>query len=115
MIVDENSFITKAMGSYNNIQCVALDEFKEDLYRINTVRKCLARYNEGEELNIRLVLNQLVILFNVFGQTAFDLLKYKIDSGYHPMLFAFLVQLNRLPEEEMIMLDQRIVAELRNL
>ena len=115
MIHDENSFITAAMKSYSNVQCIAFDEFKEDLYRINTIRKCLARYVEGEELNIRLVLNQLVIMFNVFGATAFDLLKYKIDSSYYPILFAFLVQINRLPEKEMIMLDQIVVQQLRQI
>ncbi len=115
MICDEGTFLSVAMKSYSNHQAVALDEFKEDLYRINTIRKCLVRYTEGEEINIRLVLNQLVILFNVFGAEAFELLRYKIDKIHYPMLFAFLVQLNRLPEIEMIMLDQRIVAELRKI
>lgn len=115
MIHDEHTFIATAMANYSNVQCVALDEFKEDLYRINTIRKCLARYVEGEELNVRLVLNQLVIMFNVFGSTAFDLLKYKIDSVHYPILFAFLVQLNRLPDSEAIMLDQMVVQQLRQI
>lgn len=115
MIHDEASFISAAMGSYSNLQCVSIEEFKEDLYRINTIRKCMVRYVEGEELNVRLVLNQLVILFNVFGSVAFDLLKYKIDSSHFPVLFAFLVQLNRLPEEEAIMLDQIVVQQLRQI
>lgn len=103
------------MRAYSNHQCVALDEFKEDLYRINTIRKCFVRYNNGEELNVRLILNQLVIMFNVFGSTAFDLLKFKIDEVHYPILFAFLVQINRLPENEMIMLDQMVVQQLRQI
>jgi len=115
MIHDENSFLTSAMHGYENIQAIAFDEFKEDLNRINTIKKCITRYQDGEELNVRLVLNNFMILFNVFGDVTFDLLKYKLDPLHRPVAYAFLVQLNRLPDKEMIMLDPSVVEQLRSL
>jgi hypothetical protein len=112
MIRNDNDFMAMSMKSYENIQCVSLEEFKEDLYRITTIRKCITKYLDGDELNVRLMLNQFVILFNVFGEFAFDMLKY--ESQY-PIAFAFLVQINRLPESEMILLNQTVVQQLREL
>ena len=115
MIGSENEFVTKALHSYENNQCVSLDEFKEDLNRITTIRKCIIKYTDDHEINVRLVLNHFIVLFNVFGNTAFELVKYKIDKIHYPIAFAFLVKINRLPAEEMILLDQVIVKHLREI
>lgn len=115
-IESDNEFMDRAMKAYENIQCISLDEFKKDLYRIITIRKCLIKYKEDtNELNLRLLLNQFIILFNVFGHTSFYLLKYKIPSEYYPIAWAFLVKLNYLPEDEYIMLDADVVTQLRTI
>lgn len=101
------------MHSYENTQCVSFDEFKDDLYRLITIKKCITKYLDGDELNVRLLLNQFIVLFNVFGATAFDMIKYKLQPNQYPVAFAFLVQLNQLPLNEMILLDQTVVQQLR--
>lgn len=106
-------FIQTAMHHYENVQCVSLDEFNDDLGRITTIKKSITRYINGEDMNTRLVLNQFIILFNVFGSKAFDLIKYRLDESYYPIAFAFLVAIDRLPLEESILLDQVIVQKLR--
>lgn len=115
MIKDENSYVTAALHSYDNMSCITLEEFKEDLNRVTTIRKCITKYIEDGEINVRLVLNHYIVLFNVFGATAFDLLDYKIDESYRPIAFAFLVKINRLPAGHEIMLDQIIVTQLREI
>lgn len=115
MIRDDNDYLTKAMHVYENRQAIALDEFKEDLFRIITIKKCITKYQAGDELNVRLLLNNFIILFNVFGPTAFDLIKYKLEEVHYPVAWVFLVLLNRLPEEEIIMLDQAVVEKLRKI
>lgn len=115
MIRDDNSYVLTAMHSYENRQCIALDEFKEDLFRIITIKKCITKYQQGEELNVRLLLNNFIILFNVFGSTAFDLLQYKLEPVQYPVAWAFLVKIDRLPEEHSIMLDQIVVQKLREI
>lgn len=115
MIRDDNDYLIKAMHVYENRAAISFDEFKEDLYRIITIRKFITKYQAGEEINVRGMLNNFVVLFNVFGSGAFDLIKYKLPKSQYPVAFAFLVQLNRLPESEMILLDQVIVQKLREL
>ena len=103
------------MHSYDNNQCISFDEFKDDIYRIITIKKCITKYLDGDELNVRLILNQFIILFNVFGDVAFDLVKYKLIESHYPVAFAFLVKINRLPADEMIMLDQFVIEKLREI
>jgi len=105
----------KAMHSYDNSQCISFDEFKDDLYRIVTIKKCITKYFDGDELNVRLILNQFIILFNVFGDSAFELIKYKLNESHYPVAFAFLVKINRLPMDEAILLDQYVVEQLREI
>lgn len=114
MILDDATFIQRALKSYSNIQCVSLDEFQDDLSRIAKIKKSITRYKKGEELNIRLTLNHCVVLFNVFGQTAFDLLRYKIEHDYYDVLYVFLIAINRLPESEITVLDPAIIEQIRN-
>lgn len=115
MIRDDNEYVIKAMHAYENRQCIALDEFKEDLFRIITIKKCITKYTMGDELNVRMLLNNFIILFNVFGAVAFDLIKYKLEPSHYPIAFAFLVKINRLPEDQNIMLDQTVVQKLRQI
>lgn len=115
MIRNDNVFMERAMHAYVNPQCVSLEEFKEDLYRIVTIRKSISRYIKGEELNVRMLLNQFIILFNVFGSTAFDLVRYKLDAQHYPIAYAFLVKINRLPESEVILLDPNVITKLREI
>lgn len=112
MIRDESSYIQSAMHAYQNVQCVSLEEFNDDLTRIITIKKAITRYKNGDTLNVRLILNQFIILFNVFGFTAFDMIKYKLDPSQYPVAFAFLAAINRLPSRD-IMLDQYVVEQLK--
>jgi hypothetical protein len=80
------------------------------------IKKILGRYNVTGEISARLVLNHIVILFNVFGNTALDLILYKIDSDLHHLLFPFLDQQKRLPPlMSSVKFDEGIVKELENL
>jgi len=113
MIRNDAEYIQRAMHEYSNVQCMSLDEFNEDLSRIITIKKLITRYKNGDPLNVRLILNQFTILFNVFGSFAFDMIKYKLDSSHYNVAFVFLVALNRLPESEVILLDQFVIQQLR--
>jgi hypothetical protein len=115
MIRDDNEYVLKAMHCYENSSCIAFDEFKEDLNRVTTIRKCISKYLEGEELNVRLVLNHFIVVFNVFGSYGYDLLKYKLEPKHYPIAWAFLIQLERLPVDEVILLDQNVVNLLRQI
>ena len=112
-------FLKEAMHSYDNVQCNTLEEFNEDLNRIQVIRKMVARYKTTGEMSTRLLLNHTVVLFNVFGGKALDLILYKFTQESYPILFAFFVFLNRATgaqvEKYNSYVDPLILEELNKL
>jgi len=123
----ENNFIMYAMKNYANPQCMDIREFNDDLKRIKYIKRLLGRYKASGELKDRLILNHLIILYNVFGvQAATKMLFYKIEEKHWSQLKTFLVYLNYMPEtiagsrdkliiNSNITLDMNIVQVLRDL
>jgi hypothetical protein len=109
------------MHHYDNPQCCNLAEFEEDLKRFLYLKKLFTRYKQNGELRERLILNHLIVLFNVFGAETNNLLFYKIEQDNWDLLATFLVFLNRLPEKinglpsSSIQLDNNVVSALRNI
>ena len=50
-----------------------------------------------EELKTHLILNHVIVLYNVFGEAATPLLFYKTEVTYWSQIKAFMLFLNRLP------------------
>ena len=97
-MMSKNLFID-ALHNYDNPQCFSLEEFEADLNRFSTIKKLITRYVEGNApLPERLLLNHLVICFNVFGDSTVDLLLSKIHRDNWGIVFPFLILLGRLPE-----------------
>jgi len=97
----ENTYVMYAMKNYNNPQCLDIDEFHSDLNRIKYLKKLMKRYLATGELKDRLILNHIIILYNVFGIIpATRLLFFKTDRELYPMLKTFITYLNYLPEGE---------------
>ena len=113
----EENFLLYAMRHYDNQQCHTLQEFEEDLKRFLYLRKLLNRYKKDGDLKDRLILNHIIVLYNLFGDAMTDMLYHKIEEEYWPALTTFLVYLNRIPEDKMskVVLDKNIVDALRKI
>ena len=93
---DEN-FMIFAIKAYDKPNCV-MSEFYEDLKRIKYVKRLFIKYHKDKEIKERLVINHLIVLYNVFGATsATRMLFYKIDEKYYSTLKTFLIFLNYMP------------------
>jgi len=111
------------MHHYDNPQCHSLEEFDEDLKKFLYLKKLISRYKKDGELRERLILNHIIVLYNVFGEATTNLLFYKIDESCWDVLVTFLVYLERMPEElpnysiilSNIRLDERIISSLRQI
>jgi hypothetical protein len=123
----DDTFLMYAIKHYDNPGCSGLAEFQDDLKRLRYVKRLLGRYHVGGELKDRLIVNHLVILYNVFGvEAATRLLFFRMPKTLWPYLKTFLVFLNympvyvivspgvRIPESE-ISLDAKIIGKLRNI
>ena len=103
---------------YNNPECTDVQEFEEDLSRFKYLKRLLKRYEVDEDLQERLILNHLIVIYNVFGiEAANKMIWFKIDPNHWHYIKPFLVFLHYLPENEKveIAMDPTIVERLRKI
>ena len=107
-----------AMKHYDNPSCVDDKEFLDDMKRFKYLKRLFRKYDISKILKIRLILNHIIVLANVFGVDASStLLFFKIDRKHWPVLKTFLVYLNYMPENDMkdIATDLKVLKELRDI
>ena len=107
-----------ASQHYNNPECVDIEEFNEDLSRFKYLKRLLRRYEVDDDLQERLILNHLIVLYNVFGIEACNrMIWFKIEPIHWHYIKPFLVYLHYLPENEKVdvIMDPYIVKVLREL
>lgn len=121
MKLTEDNFLLYAMHHYDNPQCHSVEEFEEDLKRFLYLKKLFSRYKNHGELRERLILNHIIILYNLFGDALTEMLFFKIDKEHWPQLITFLVYIERMPEFinglqlSDVELDNTIVESLRKI
>ena len=125
--LNDDNFLMYAMKEYNDIQCTDIEEFYDDLKKIKYIKRLFNIYKNTGQLKERLILNHLIVFYNVFPvQAGTRILFYKIEKSFWPMLKTFLVFLDRMPETidsirgetirtSDIQLDEGIVTRLRSI
>lgn len=96
--LNENNYLLFAIKFYNNPQALTKEDFEDDLKRIKYIKRLLKRYKNTGVLKVHLILNHLIVLFNVFSDAAVPLLFYNLEKDLWPSLKSFLLFLNRVPE-----------------
>ena len=99
MIDDLNNetFILFAMKAYDRPNCL-MSEFKEDMKRFNYLKRLFHKYRKTKELKEQLVLNHLVVIYNVFGpESATRMLFYRMAKDDYSILKTYLLFLNTMP------------------
>jgi hypothetical protein len=113
MVFDElnNDNVTiYAVKAYDRPNCV-MSEFKDDMKRFNYLKRLFKRYRKLNELRERLVLNHLVVLYNVFGpEVATRLLFYKMSKDDYSALKTYLVFLSVMPDKVRGIKGQDIIS-----
>lgn len=122
-LLTEENFITYAMNHYDNSQCYTVEEFNDDLKRFVYLKKLFIRYHSDLDLKETLILNHLIVLYNLFSEHTTNMLFSKIDPEHYYILATFLVFLQRMPDEvpqykvklSEIELDEFIISTLRDI
>lgn len=96
--LNENNFILFAIKNYENPHAVTEDDFYNDLKRFKWIKRLLKKYKSNGEMNIHLLINHFLILYNIFGEAATPLLFFKIDSEHWSFIKTIMVYLGRFPE-----------------
>jgi hypothetical protein len=87
--LSEKNYLMFAIQHYDNPQSVTVDDFMEDMKKFKYLKRLL---------RVNLILNHLIILFNVFSDGTIPLLMYKLEREYWSLIKTFLVYLNRYPQ-----------------
>ena len=124
--LNEKNFLLYAMQHYNNPQCIEVEEFNDDLKKIKYIKRLFNQYVAEGTLKERLLLNHIIIFYNVFPpKAATRILFYKIEEKFWPILKTFLFYLKLMPEDKIesimgreiktsdISFDQTVVDSLR--
>jgi len=125
--LNDDNFLMYAMREYNNMQCTDIEEFYDDLKKIKYIKRLFNFYKNNGQLKERLILNHLIIFYNVFNiQAGTRILFYKIEKDFWPILKTFLIYLDRMPDKvgsirgeiirtSDIKLDDGIITRLRSI
>ena len=94
----EENFTLYAIKHYDNPACKGIAEFNDDLKRFRYLKRLFNKYIAGKDLKERLILNHLVVIYNLFGaEAATKMLFFKVEKEFWPQLKTFLVFLNFMP------------------
>ena len=82
--ITKDNWLLFAQQNYDNPTLEKEEEFYDDIKRFKYLKRLFRKYDITKEIKIRLVLNHLVVLQNVFGvEVAVTLLLYKVDKKYY--------------------------------
>ena len=107
-----------AMKHYDNPSCVDESEFLDDLKRFKYLKRLFRKYDTSGELKVRLIVNHIIILSNVFGIDATTtLLFFKIEVEHWSLLKTFLVYLHFMPENDLVEvpINHNVMSEIGKL
>jgi hypothetical protein len=122
-----DSSLLYATKMYDNPSCMNMDEFFDDYRRFKYIRRLCERYHHTRTINIRLFLNHIIALINVFGAEAtIRLLFVKNDESSYRLLKTVLQYMDIMPvvvsgingfdiRVETIPVDVRIQKSLQEL
>ncbi len=116
-LTEENLFLYAAKHYYNP-KYIDAEEFYEDLKRFKYIKRLLNRYLETDQLSERLILNHVIVVFNVFGiEAGLNILELKLEKKHWPLIKPFLIFLKYIRNDQYtnIPMDPKIVDALRKI
>lgn len=124
-LTDDNIMLYAAKA-YDRPNCI-MSEFTEDMKRLNYLKRLFRRYQKHGEMRERLILNHIVVLYNIFGpEVTTRILFFNTNKNDYSILKTYLSFLNLMPERVRgingkdilsteIPVDMKVVEVLQNL
>jgi hypothetical protein len=120
----DSEIFNYAIRHYDNPSCKTTEEFAADYATPIKIKRLLTRRANGVDVSLRLVLNHILTMFNVFSPHASVIMLFiRTPKEHHSIIKTFLVFLNYMPDNideinidvSLIELDPDIVAFLRSI
>ena len=109
--ITKDNWLLYAQHHYDNPTLQKEQEFYDDIKRFKYLKRLFRKYKATKNIKIRLVLNHVIVLGNVFGvEAACTLLLFKVEKMYWSYLKSVLVYLDYLYPHELndIKTDKKI-------
>jgi hypothetical protein len=105
-----DNILLYAIKAYDKPNCV-MSEFAEDMKRFNYLKRLFKRYRKIGEIKEQLILNHIVVLYNVFGsEVATRLLFFKVPKDDYVTLKTYLLFLSCMPDRVKGIKGQDIIS-----
>lgn len=114
----DNTLLVYAAKHYYNPQFTDEEEFFEDLKRFKYVKRLVNRYLETGEFPHRLLLNHIIVIFNVFGiDPSLAILDLRLEEKHWPVIKPILLYLSYIRNDQYtgISMDPHVVEFLRKI
>ena len=116
----EDNYVLFAIKYYDNPSAVTKEDFLDDLRRFKYIKRLINKYLKNGEVKLHLLLNHIIIVYNVFNEAATPLLFFKMDKEYWSIIKSIMIFLERYPAIEsetlkQIPINEQIIKELKSL
>ena len=116
----EDNYVLFAIKYYDNPSAVTKEDFLDDLRRFKYIKRLINKYLKNGEVKLHLILNHIIIVYNVFNEAATPLLFFKMDKEYWSIIKSIMIFLERYPSVEsdtlkQIPINEQIIKELKSL
>lgn len=123
---NKDEFLMLAMRNYDKT-CISMKEFKKDLRLLTKIRKDIFSLVGGSDYSkIRPLLNNILIVFNQFGESSTSLIFYTIQNSADDELrekslsiaCLFIIKLgrrNNLVDNHQLSIDETILDKLQEI
>jgi DNA-binding MltR family transcriptional regulator len=116
--LDDSNILLYAAKHYYKPNVIDAEEFYDDLKRFMYLKRLLNRYYNTGELADRLILNHLIVIFNVFDiKPSLKMLEFHMNYKYWQALKPFLIFLKTIKNDEYtdIEMDKKVIERLRDI
>ena len=96
MTLNDENFFKEVL---KNSDCVSLKQLKSELRLASLINTMINKYKKHDKINVRLLLNYFIIMYNQFGKFSSNILVFMVDTRNYDVLFTFLDYLFILPEK----------------
>ena len=118
----EDSFLIYAVKNYQNPQCLSSNEFNEDIKILMYIKRLLRKYETTGQIKERLLINHIITLTNLFGNTAsVRMLFFYCERNLYPQLKTIFEVLSIVPDKlpeariKSLKLDKNLYKLLKEL
>lgn len=113
--IDKENWILFAAQHYDSTG-QTMEDFYNDLKKFKYINKLLFRYKNGEPINVKLLINHLVVVTNLFGvEVGSTLLFFRIKPEYWSDLKTMLFFLGMVVDEDLpsVPLSEKTLALIK--